>query len=112
MIISPTTIGIDLAGYLTSRYTGVMTNTAMIPSPSKMKGRSVTGTYMGTPFSGTVTDARYHTLNHNVVIIYIDTPGFVHDDLPRTGIALDVNCMTGGHEPSYGHDYGNLIRFD
>lgn len=89
-----------------------MTNTATIPSASQMKGRDVTGFYMGTPFVGTVTDARYHTLNHNVVIIYIDTPDFTHDGLRRTGIALDVNCMTGDHEPSYGHDYGNSIRFD
>jgi hypothetical protein len=89
-----------------------MTSTATIPSPFEMKGRSVTGTYMGEPFAGTVIDARHHTLNHKVVIIYIETPDFVYGGVARDGIALDVNCLTGEHEPSYGHDYGNSVRFD
>lgn len=88
-----------------------METTAIIPSPAQMIGRKVEGTYMGEPFVGVVDFARYHTLNHNVGVYHVTVEDFTYDGIARDGVCVEVNHLTGRHEPTYSaSDYGCSIR--
>lgn len=71
-----------------------MTTTANLHSLTT--GSAVEGSYMGTPFTGTVISARLHTMNHNLYVIHIALPeGWSYRGVVRTSICLDVDTETG-----------------
>lgn len=67
------------------------------------EGDSVTGTYFGVEFTGTVRSVRGHSLNNNIALVHVDVePSITVNGSVRTGLHMSLGW--DGTEP-----FGNKV---
>jgi len=74
-------------------------------------GTKVTGTYMAVPITGTVTECRYHSYNHETLLVSVelDEPTVVNGR-PRDSVLLAVYADGSNADSYVGVGWGDSIK--
>jgi hypothetical protein len=86
----------------------------MVNAASIRQGDRVSGTYMGVPFTGTVTDARFHTMNYETVMVFVrpfdpvTLPDGYHNPV-RTSVLVHVYADGSNADSYIGAGFGDSI---
>ena len=86
------------------------------PADFRTPGTKVAGTYMGNPFTGTVTSSRWHTMNHETTMVFVELDEaievrFAGQVLRKATDVLVHVYFDGSNADSYnGVGHGDSIR--